>query len=800
MATFASLTMPPMEEAMEMSSPAPGQQYDGDIDLVFDDHPAETVTHDDDHMSEDGDMMRPGTAATDDLMADVEHPNVTSVPTIIEEEMQHSDDATQPAEEQMDDEELIDYEDDEMYVGNSAEGQPGEDAQIEAQAQSAATVASTVAAEESVPALLEPSVEHEPAVKEIAQVSEDAAAETVPEPQTEHTETVSASAEDTNTSQTEVVHNDFVQQAGSVGQGATEADATYPVVPETAETGEDTQSPQQQELEATVEEESLKQEADDLAIKPAPLLPGTIDVSSTLVPEGPPTPTDWTLHAISVQYRDHMWPLFKSRSQPDGLLKDDNLLNVSLSDLISELRGRLAMKLDEDDSITESRELVLNFEIFGLMVAESSVHASAASLNDVLSVYLKLHDNVGIPEHDAPPLLITLTTQLNFSNSIATLKHLAATGAGLPVVENEEEENEYAEEAEDTEAEIHQVQPEASTREDVDDHFEDQDYQQLPEDQVGEGEYNQEYDYQEEEPANDGEETEYNETHEQEADEYDDAYQPSAEEYLEAGGAAAEDAVKSDLRATDYEGAVDPESHTSSAAVSAAAAHDTTGEYIDDQLDFDNDDLTTYLSELYENPGDDDTSPPLNQDSTEIAEEAADANGLLGEAEDQGVVASDPYALQFENEDFSYEGDEQYGGSDADAQNNPDEYDEQEGAVTTTAAAELGHDDAALLISNSNGELHHGEEEQDFDPAFDLLDDDGNEPFDHDEESAEAVPPVQPLEHDEDDIGFDLDDDEDAPITPTTLTPRQGKRSLDEAADEDHIDFDEPELKKARAD
>ncbi|GIZ46469.1 hypothetical protein CKM354_000959500 [Cercospora kikuchii] len=785
MATFASLTMPPMEEAMEMSSPAPGQQYDGDIDIVFDDYPAETVPHDDDHMSEDGDMMRPGTAATDDLMADVEHANVTSVPTIIEEEMQDSDDATQPAEEQMDDEELIDYEDDEMYVGNPAEGQPGEDVQIAEQAQSVAPVVSTVPAEESVPAPLEASVEHEPAVKEIVQVSGDVAAETVPEPQTEHTETVSTSAEDSNISQSEAVHNDFVEQADSVGQGATEADATYSVVsePKTAETGDDAKLPQQQELEATAEEESLRQEADDPAIKPAPLLPGTIDVSGTLVPEGPPTPTDWTLHAISIQYRDHMWPLFKSRSQPDGLLKDDNLLNVSLSDLISELRGRLELKLDEDDSIAESRELVLNFEIFGLMVAESSVHASAASLNDVLSVYLKLHDNVGIPEHDAPPLLITLTTQLNFSNSIATLKHLAETGAGLPVVENEEEENEYAEEAEGTQAEVHQVQPEASTHEDVDDHFEDQDHQQLPEDHAGEGEYNQEYDYQEEEPVNDGEETEapeYYETHEQEADEYDEAYQPSAEENLEADGAAAENAVKSRLRATDYEGAVDPESHTSSAAVSAAAAHDTT--------------------ELYENPGDDDTSPPLNQDSTEIAEDAADADGLLEEAEDQGVVASDPYALEFDNEDFSYEGDERYRGSDADAQHNPDENDDQEGTVTATAAAELGHDEAEGLISTANGELHHAEEEQDFDPAFDLLDDDGNEPFDHDEESAEAVPPVQPLEHDEDDIGFDLDDDEDAPTTPTTLTPRQGKRSLDEAADEDHIDFDEPELKKARAD
>ncbi|KAM3422513.1 hypothetical protein BST61_g14 [Cercospora zeina] len=789
MATFASLAMPHMEEAMEMSSPAPGQQYDGDIDIVFDDYAAEPPLNDDDHMSEDGDMMRPGTAATDDLMADVDHAHVTSVPTIVEEEMQDSDDATQPAEQQMDDAELIDYEDDdEMYVGNPAEGQSAQDVPIEEQIHSATTVTTAATAQEGLPAPLEAPVEHEPTSETVSEVPGRVTAETVAPP----TETGATLAEDTNTAQSEVVYgeNELGQQADSSGPVVTEAEAdiTYATVfdPEATETGEDVPLPQPQETEDTVEDEGQEYETDGHVTKPPPLRPATIDVANASVSEGPPTPTDQTLHAVSIQYRDHMWPLFKSRSQPDGLLKDDNLLNVSLSDLIHELRGRLASKLDGHDTITESRELVLNFEIFGSMVAESSVHASAASLNDILSVYLKLHDNVGISEHDTPPLLITLTTQLNFSNSIATLKHLAATGAGLPMVEHGE--GGTAEEAEEGEADNHQGHPEESTHSDADYHFEEQQGVQVPEDQAGE--YNQEYDYQEDEPADDGDNPdapEYNESYEPEADDYDETYaNPTADEV------AAEDAVESDLRATDGEDTVNPDPHASSAAVSAAITHDTT--------------------ELGEDRGDDDTSTLLNQFWTEAAEEAADVDEVHEETDDQGVVDSELYPLEFDNEDFLQEGDEQYYDEGVDTQYDADGHDGQEDGGTADDAAEYGadrgHSEAEGVSSHVNGELFTAEEDEpEYDPALDFLDDDGNEPFDHDEDSAEVAPQDQGLEHnDEDDIGFDLDDDEDAPATPnapatpTSLTPRQGKRSLEEAADEDQIDFDEPEQKKARAD
>ncbi|KAF2216177.1 hypothetical protein CERZMDRAFT_104641 [Cercospora zeae-maydis SCOH1-5] len=809
MATFASLAMPPMEEAMEMSSPAPGQQYDGDIDILFDDYAAEPPPNDDDHMSEDGDIMRPGTSATDDLMADIDHPHGTSVPTIVEEEMQDSDDALKPAEQQMNDAELIDYEDDEMYVGNPAEGQSVQDATIEEQLQSTTTVATAAVAEESVPASLEAPVEPEHASEKVGGAPEAAAAEIAPESQVEHTGSADALAEDCNTTHAEVIYgeNELAQQADSSRPYATEAEAEgglgYAAVlePGATETGEDAALPQQQPIDGAVEDQGQKHEADDHETKPPPLHSGTIDMANAYVSEGPPTPTDQTLHAVSIQYRDHMWPLFKSRSQPDGLLKDDNLLNVSLSDLIHELRGRLALKLDGNDTIPESRELVLNFEIFGSTIAEFSVHASAASLNDVLSVYLKLHDNVGISEHDTPPLLITLTTQLNFSNSLTTLKQLAATGAGLPVVEHEEDG--YAEEAEEEEAENSQAHPKESTHEDADEPFEDQHEEQAPEDQAGDNEYYQECYYQGDDPADgwdDPDAPKYNETHEAEANDYDEAYS-----HPEANEAAAEDAVESDLRATESEDTVAPDPHASSAALSAAITHDTTGEHLEDEIDFENDDLTNQLPELGEDRGDDDDSTLLNRYSTEIAEEAADVDDLHEETEDQGVVDPELYPLEFENEDFLQEGDEQYYDEGANTQYDADNHDGQEDAGTADAAdseADRGHGEAQDVSFNANGELSNAEgDEPNYDPAFDLLDDDGNEPFDHDEDSAEVPPQDQGLEHnDEDDIGFDLDDDEDAPATPTSLTPRKGKRSLGEAADEDHIDFDEPEQKKARAD
>lgn len=807
MAFAATHIMPPMEEAMDMSSPSANQLYDGDIDIDYN-YGGGGTTNDDEHMSEDGQLARPGTAVTDDLMADADHAHVTSVPTIVEEEMQDSDDATQAPEQQVDDEELIDY-DDEIFPDPPQEAPVGDAFQAQEQSHMKdALVAQT--ADSGFLAPTEVLTDDEQVDEEIVRGPGDVALEVVDEPKVlAANESTTVTADATSEVAQAAAQNDVKPaspEAGAEEQSAVESGAydlgeetTVPAAKarEAVEVADVATEPEEHELT----EADSKQNAAASAQKVPPRHPGIIDVSTNYATDAPPTPTDLTLHAMLINYGEYQLPLFKSRSQPDGLLKDDNLLNVSLTDLLSNIRTRLATKVDEADIIPEARELVLHFDIFGTMIAEvcsplasqltrppliiaqSSLHASSASLNDVLAVYLTMHKNDDVAEHDTPPLFMTLTTQPNFNHNLESLKHMAATGLGLPQVIVEDQHNTLVRD-EDHAAE-QQESGDVVNHETAEFDDDQEEYPEVPEDDEHDQDYN---DYKE--PTNgdehDNDAVEYQEGQYQDEDDEDYFHEETAEqstEYVSVHEGAADEPLETEIPTANADGIVRPTSDASSAVVREPATNDTTGELMpEDCIDWEDDDLTDDTTELHEDGGEDEYSALLNEYSRE-ADEAAPANDAAANGQEHEHAQTTEHELYPNN----------HAQHDVDGANSGAGESEEPAAALPADVEHSKADTADLAAGDQTQDPEDGEPF-----TFDLLDDDGNEPFDDNDDVTHTAHHNE-LENDEDDIGFELDDDEAAPVSPSTSTPGN-KRPYDGHADEDHIDFDEPEMKKARAD
>lgn len=145
--------------------------------------------------------------------------------------------------------------------------------------------------------------------------------------------------------------------------------------------------------------------------------------------EGPPTPTDTGLHPILFYYEDQEYPMFKSKTCPNGLLKDDNLVSVSLADFIKQCRQRLTIKTNVD--LDERYEVLLTFESLRLSVVEDSTASFQTSLKEVLDVYVQLHENDLVPVEEIPPLEIICSLQIKFNNSIVALQNAAGIGKGI---------------------------------------------------------------------------------------------------------------------------------------------------------------------------------------------------------------------------------------------------------------------------------------------------------------------------------------------------------------------------------
>ncbi|KAK4575091.1 hypothetical protein LTR86_000943 [Recurvomyces mirabilis] len=384
--TFPSLAVPAPEDSMEIASPA--QNYDGDIDLDFgdDDYNGGVQILEDEHMLTDGEQNRPATA-TDDMMDD----DLQLVETH-EADMQDTPEIDQQVLYEPADEELIDYGDEEAaqeYIEdatlvNADDGfntfqehteQADEDIVRQPEGFFPAfdtSLASTDLGAHNVDDIVNvPNDDYSAAFRENDSV--------VQQPQAEL-----FANED---------HTALADEEAGVANTANVYDEDQPAVVEP--------------------DDSVAQ----LAL--------TLDTTTYPDYEQPATPTDTGLHPMTVYYGDHAMPLFKSKRQQDGLLKDDNLASLSLHELLTKCRERLVMKIG---NIPEEQEFTLAFDHMGLVLVDNSRAAFEHSLNDVLEIYLRLHSNDGVT--DCPPLSLTLSHQ-QFSGQLALLKQAAQAGSGM---------------------------------------------------------------------------------------------------------------------------------------------------------------------------------------------------------------------------------------------------------------------------------------------------------------------------------------------------------------------------------
>ena len=817
---FSSLSVPAPDDTMEMSSPA-NQPFEDDIDIDFDDDPGGVQVTDDERMLEDSDPTRP-TTATDDMMYDDmlqpgEQFNVDA-------EFMHDDTIQiEDLQQHQEDEELIDYGEEEFQdqvVEESTTPNLAEDSgdtgleQIDEEIQrepegvqledpSAATIQAAAAEIEQV---IEPPVSVEDDMTAAFTLDEGLALET-------HDARID-----------ETVAEELIENAPS--------------------------GPEEQE--ATNEE----------VVQPRM----SVNTAISAQADTPGTPTDTGLHPMNVRYGDLKMPLFRSRRQPDGLLKDDNLASLSLAELIRNCRQRLALKIGEN--ISEDQELVLGFDNMGLMLVEvccrhtcsrwtpltiiqDSRSAFESSLNDAIDVYLQLHRNDGTS--DVPPLSLHISLQLKFASSFNILKQAAAGGQGMssfgflhPAGEEEYYQEEYGEDDGDSglpgddlaKDGVEEQYEEAAyaNREDVadqEDHQGEENEAQQNEEDSGEDAQEEDYleqeDYHEdaadEENAEDqGELAEELKRTEQEFHQSADAVY-NVHEHLSATGL---DSLTEDQMAPSYTAlgkANEVDSTASSTTIHADSVNDTTGEYNNDLMDWDDDSLISETSERTADVNDDFSTflteyedgerPAATKDYDH--EDAQVGTGEATAYQDIALLANQPNQFAVDPEylgskDFldelghqEYEDETHYYEEDHDA----GQEEEEEGQYDFDQADtyDKQHDEY-------NPDYQPGEEDDEqFHTAHDFLNGEGYEHgLEHDPEAEEEAFDDTVIHHEveeypdddeQDDLGEELGftDETEPPEEQQALRqpgvgPPLGKRSFDEI---DELDDEQPELKKARS-
>ena len=356
MATTAmNLGVPaPGEDSMEMSSPA-RQDLDEDIDFdVIDYERDDDATHmnEDDRMMDDGEQARPGTATDDVMEDDMQQGEQTAVQ---EEVMQDSPSHVQQEE----DEELIDYSDDEV-----------QDEVVE----DAGAPEIVEQPTDSVPVA---ELQEEQVDEEIARSADDAVLQPPLQGTNELSDVVEGSvapllAEDVVTAAEDAVDVGTAAEQGADALEQPPVDAHDQGFEGDVEAGDEPQieagDGEQFEVgnEGHYEAGEEEQFEADAAQGERPTI--SLDTTTQVPADGPSTPTDTGLHPMTVRFGDLQFPLFKSRKQPDGLLKDDNLASLSLGELIKNCRQRLALKTGE--SLAEEQDVVLGFDQLGLVLVE----------------------------------------------------------------------------------------------------------------------------------------------------------------------------------------------------------------------------------------------------------------------------------------------------------------------------------------------------------------------------------------------------------------------------------------------
>ncbi|KAK5116490.1 hypothetical protein LTR62_008039 [Meristemomyces frigidus] len=418
---FPSVSLPVPEDSMDIGSPAAQSlHYDSDIDFDDAPHDGGALIPDDEQMLTDGEHTRPMTA-TDEIMDD----DLQFIDTQ-EAEMHDTPGIDQPQEQQYipEDEELIDYGDEEY---------PQDD------------------------------------TEDTTLVTLDDGFNTYPEQAEEVDEEIVRQPKDFASGTIDIVNDpaqgveDPVDVNGNDGFAATQEhhfDTSQP---------HDDQVADEDKTQIEIPEDGFATPNDYLyegeevtaeGVDPAAQPDLTVDTTNLAEFDQPPTPTDTGLHPMTVNYSGIVMPLFKSKRQPEGLLKDDNLASLSLHELLTKCRERLTIKLG---TLPEDQELTLAFDHLRLVLVEvsnsrntrnatpltllqNSRAAFEHSLNDVLEVYLQLHTNDGI--HECPPLTMSLAHQ-QFSSQLALFQQAAGAGTGIShFMAREEEQQEYKEDGE----------------------------------------------------------------------------------------------------------------------------------------------------------------------------------------------------------------------------------------------------------------------------------------------------------------------------------------------------------------
>lgn len=797
-AAFSALSVPAPDDTMEMSSPA-NHNLDDDIDIDFDDYQGGVNVTDDDRMLEDGEQTRPATA-TDDMMEDDILP---SQQNLVEEEVMRDDDPLFPDVQQDEDEELIDYGEDDV------QDQAVDD-----------TVLPEVTEEPSVPLALD-NDEYEQVDEEIVREPEDG---TIEQPV-----------------------QDGVDQAEAEVEQVLEAPAeAFSALHEKLQTE---QAVQEDTDDAVAHSDAKPSAAEEASTYPPLQVNTTVSAAS----DTPGTPTDTGLHPMTVRYSDLLIPLFKSRRQPDGLLKDDNLASLSLAELIQNCRQRLAFKIGED--ISEDQELVLGFDHMGLMLVEVSDHetkvrwtpltvlqdsraAFESSLNDVLDVYLQLHRNDGT--NDIPPLSLNLSLQLKFASSFSVLKQAAANGQGMSsfgfLQSGPQHEEEYYHEDHDEDvfaeaAETHENHDGSTSYEaEFPNHGHGDELLPPAQETYADPEgYEHQQDYQEQVNFHQEDENEHHstvvgnetgqdtyETNQEDGQGADADYKAPEDPSIVDGGefGAPLETTKSAQKA---------ESTASSQTVQGDHADDTAGEY-DDLIDWD-DDLTIDVSEPTTEAHTDFSTFLTEYEDEEVKAELPTEDQLASvnahaDVATSGLPAKEPTGV---DEDIQHLGSEDFL-NDLEGHENEDFGEQQHYERYTLGEGyedqEQQYDDQADTHDEQRDEeeyLQPGDDEDHLNGTEHLQDGEyyEREPdhgvYANDDGLVEAAAPVNnEIREDEaqydfgDDIGFDDEEPEDQEHEPSpqpAFTAKAsdsplGKRSFDEI---DELGDEEPDSKKARS-
>ena len=808
--TYGSLSVPAPDDTMEMSSPA-NRNLDDDIDIDFDDYHGGVQLTDDERMLEDGEQTRP-TTANDDMMEDDVLPGEQ---VQVVEEVMRIDDPQAEVPQQEEDEELIDYSDEEF------EGQAVDD-----------TVIPEVM-EEPAPPPEDVAIGVEQVDEEIAPAPEDASAKQPVQDETAETENVAEQILEAPTNAEGFLASGLSAEEG-VTADADDTDLGEPRIHEAGTSSEEQQPAREETAEALL----------------------AIDTAVSATDDTPGTPTDTGLHPMNVRYGSLHIPLFKSRRQPDGLLKDDNLASLSLAELIQSCRQRLAYKIGEN--ISEDQELVLGFDSMGLMLVEVSEHhhittltpltrsqnsraAFESSLNDVLDVYLQLHRNDDM--QDVAPLSLNLSLQLKFASSFLILKQAAAGGQGMSSFSflhpsGEDQDDYYHEEFEDG------VNQDTHAQDGLggDDHVGTTDGKHA--DEAAQVDHQEEL-YEPEQPTGEYDDQDYpqnQEDHNEEdaaAEEQDssavglEGMPEGANESSDAVYNAPENLARTDVErptATGEEahGEVDKAvSSVSSQTVQGDSANGTAGEY-EEEIDWEDntvtsdfseqateglDDFSTFLTEYDDDehkigpltddqhaPGDNAVHATAEQDSSLVAgepdQQPFDAQNLGSEdfLDDIGELGHEEQAIQDDEHEYEVE----YGdGEDLenDGQENlyqADTYDEQQDEHQSAGDDENFHTTQDVL----DGEQYEHGPENDVYVEQDELDDTAVHAGDDYQEDGEDQEEFgDDLRFDEDDPDLDRDEKARRPDTAATSDSPLGKRSFDEIGE---LDGEEPDLKKIR--